>query len=314
MGNSPFLLAPIKHRRGLIHKKENHIMLVNNQSSVISLSLVFNKGAVKESSKRGGDVMITSIHNGSITCAYDTSKYFAQFRLVSEKQGEVPMFVKGGSKLKPTEQQISAKTFLDLFYGGESTDTKFYVNLTEEICEAINDTSCKSIKLTFLSSSITERKEEEYKGGTSLCFYIENVEVETLESYFGIGRKVDADHIASCIEQALEQSVAKKTNIVTGEELKEKADKLSKSSKKKLIREVEEAILKSTQEGLLEEFKSVKFSSEPGELQTQLEVYKEKAKATSQVSAVEQSLRDEVEEVKELSKEEQANFLMSLLD
>lgn len=33
MGNSPFLLAPIKHHRGLIHKKENHMAIQINSSS-----------------------------------------------------------------------------------------------------------------------------------------------------------------------------------------------------------------------------------------------------------------------------------------
>ena len=207
-------------------------MLVNTKSSSIQLSVILNKGAVKESSKRGGDVTITSIHNGSITAAHDTGKYFTQFRPFSDKQGEIPMFVQTGTKIKQVEQQISVKVFMDLFYGGSYIDTKFYVNLTEEICEAINDSSCKAVKLTFSSTSITERKDEEYQGNTISCFYIEDVIVDTLDNYFGIGRKVDNDHMVSCIEQALEQSVTKKANTVTAEELKEKADKLSKNARK----------------------------------------------------------------------------------
>ena len=287
-------------------------MLVNTKSSSLQLSIILNKGTVKESAKRGGDVTITSMHNGSITAAHDTDKYFAQFRPFSDKQGEIPMFVQTGTKLKQIEQQISVKVFMDLFYGGNYIDTKFYVNLTEEICEAINDSSCKAIKFTFSSSSITERKDEEYQGNTISCFYIESVEVETLDSYFGIGRKVDNDHMIACIEQALELAVTKKSNTVTGEELKEKAEKLSKSSKKKLIREVEQAIVNSAQEGLLAEFKEAKFSSDVEELQEQLSSFKARATVTVKV---EEAVKEEggVSENRPLSSAETASFLMDLI-
>lgn len=320
--NPPFKFPVVSEVNSLgdskpIYRKQKIMANLNN--SALTLSVIFNKGEVSESKNRP-DVMITKMHNGVVTCALDTEKYFAAFRLYSDKQGEVPMFVKGGSKLKPVEQQISAKTFMDLFYGGSYIDTKFYVNFTEEICEAIMDSSCKSIKLTFQSNAITERKDEEYQGNLASCYYIENVEVETLDTYFGIGRKIDNDHIANCIEQALESAVSKKSNVVTATELKEKGEKLSKNAKRKLINEVKEAISNAAEQALLDEFNKEAFSNDLNELKEQLDIYKTKL---AQLSAASKGVKesqekaspsaDNIEEAKPLSEQETANFLLDLI-
>ena len=294
--------------------------MANLNNSAIALTLIFNKGETKES-KRRDDILLTSMHNGSVTCAYESEKFFAQFRLVSDKQGEVPMFVKGGTKLKPVEQQISAKAFLDNFYGGVGVDTKFYINLSEEICEAIHDSSCKAIKVTFQSDSILERKDEEYKGNTSICFGIENAEIETLDYYFGVGRKVDNNHMLSVVEATLEQAVTKKSNVVTAEELEAKAEKVGGNKKKKLIKEVKQAVINAASQGLLDEFDSESFSNDLEELTAQLNKYKVKLAQLNAASlgvteekapAATSAPTEEVSEAKPLSQSEMASFLLDL--
>ena len=316
--NPPFKFPVVSEVNSLGDSKRNNRkqIMANLNNSALTLSVIFNKGEVAESKNRG-DVMITKMHNGVVTCAYESEKYFAAFRLYSDKQGELPMFVVGGSKLKPVEQQISAKAFMDLFYGGNYVDTKFYANLTEEICEAIQDSSCKAIKFTFKSSAITERKDEEYQGNNTSCYQLDNVEVETLDTYFGIGRKIDNDHIVNCIEQVVDLAVNKKSNVVTATELKEKGEKLGKNAKKRLVNEVRTAITNAAELGLLEEFNKDKLSGELDEVKEKLETYKVRlAQLTAASKGVAESTpsnADNIEEAKSLSSEETASFLLDLI-
>jgi hypothetical protein len=316
--NPPFKFPVVSEVNSLGDSKRNNRkqIMANLNNSALTLSVIFNKGEVKESKNRP-DVMSALIHNGVVTCAYDSQKFFINFRMYSDKQGELPLFVRGGTKLKPVDQQISSKGFMDAFYGGNYIDTKFYVNISEDIWDAISDSSCKAIKLSFQTNAITERKDEEYQGNNTSCYQIDGVEIETLESYFGIGRKVDNDHVVNCVEQLVEVAVNKKSNVVTATELKEKGEKLGKNAKKRLVNEVRTAITNAAELGLLEEFNKDTLSGELDEVKEKLKTYKVRlAQLTAASKGVAESTpsnADNIEEAKSLSSEETASFLLDLI-
>jgi hypothetical protein len=335
------LVTPIQTSPGLLKliKKDKTLMAINlnnisakssSTSNQTVLSVIFNKGAVKTSKKRS-DVEQVMIHNGSITGAYDTGKFFANFRMVSEKQGEVPMFVTRSVGRKVEEIQISSKTFMDKYYGGKAIDTKFYFNITEDAFQEILDTNTKAIKISWVVSpdAIVERKDEEYKGNSISVFTISNPQIETLDQYFGIGRRVDHEHILNIVDECIEEvGPSKKPNTVTAADLKEKAEKMTVNGKKNAIRKLLKEIEEFGDLTLIDEFKSFSFSSVPDTFNEQLDEFKNqlviakkgvKVEQEEMLNVMESAIKNEPEsdsddESKPLSAEQQAAFLASLLD
>ncbi len=197
---------------------------INKVSNAITVSVILNK-----SKREGKGQMLAFCHNGVVKQRFDASSQWLEFRLVStDKEGNkslVPLFLsKGKQTVEFDAEEIQTK-----LYSGNPMDTKFTVQLSEDELESFLDLG-KAIKITFPIDGVRGGDVTEYQGNATVNFSLENVTVEILEQYHGIGKKLDPEFLLSCFA---ESETKASSNVITAEELVNKSARYSKNARKK---------------------------------------------------------------------------------
>ena len=150
--------------------------------------------------------VLAYVHNGAIKRRLDGSSYWLEFRLISSKNGEVPLTTSDGRSLSTAE-------FVKLLSGDASDDVIMSVELSTDF-EDEWDTSWGSVKVSFNAEDICVGRETEYKGAITQYFHLEGAEIQ-------LHREVVRPKIDPSILDGFEGTA--KSNVVTVEQLHSKA-------------------------------------------------------------------------------------------
>jgi hypothetical protein len=145
------------------------------------------------------------VHNGAIKRRLDGSSYWLEFRLISIKNGEVPLTTSDGRSLCTSE-------FVKLLSGDASDDVIMSVESTD--FEDGWDSSWGCVKVSFNAEDLRVGRETEYKGTITQYLHLEGAEIQ-------LHREVVRPKIDPSILDGFE-SIAK-PNVVTAEQLHNKA-------------------------------------------------------------------------------------------
>lgn len=179
----------------------------NNQSSNPSNSknYVFTLNVSKNASTKPG--VLAYVHNGAIKRRLDASSYWLEFRLISVKNGEVPLTTSDGRSLSTSE-------FVERLSGDASDDVVMSVELSTDF-EDDWDSSWGCVKVSFSAEDLRVGRETEYKGAITQYFHLEGAEIQ-------LHREVMRPKIDPSILDGFE-GTAKSSNVVTAEQLHSKA-------------------------------------------------------------------------------------------
>jgi hypothetical protein len=190
-----------------MRNNNNNDNQVSNQASnqpTNSKNYVFTLNVSRSASTKPG--VLAYVHNGAIKRRLDGSSYWLEFRLISSKNGEVPLTTSDGRSLSTAE-------FVKLLSGDASDDVIMSVELSTDF-EDEWDTSWGSVKVSFNAEDICVGRETEYKGAITQYFHLEGAEIQ-------LHREVVRPKIDPSILDGFE-SIAK-PNVVTAEQLHSKA-------------------------------------------------------------------------------------------
>jgi hypothetical protein len=169
-----------------------------------SKNYVFTLNVSRSASTKPG--VLAYVHNGAIKRRLDGSSYWLEFRLISSKNGEVPLTTSDGRSLSTAE-------FVKLLSGDASDDVIMSVELSTDF-EDEWDTSWGSVKVSFNAEDICVGRETEYKGAITQYFHLEGAEIQ-------LHREVVRPKIDPSILDGFEGTA--KSNVVTVEQLHSKA-------------------------------------------------------------------------------------------
>lgn len=150
--------------------------------------------------------VVAYVHNGAIKRRLDQSSYWLEFRLISDKNGEVPLTTSDGRSLSTAE-------FVELLSGDASDDVIMSVELSTDFEDAW-DSSWGCVKVSFSAEDICVGRETEYKGAITQYFHLEGAEIQ-------LHREVVRPKIDPSILDGFEGTA--KSNVVTAEQLHSKA-------------------------------------------------------------------------------------------
>ena len=188
-------------------RNNNNDNQVSNQASnqpTNSKNYVFTLNVSRSASTKPG--VLAYVHNGAIKRRLDGSSYWLEFRLISSKNGEVPLTTSDGRSLSTAE-------FVKLLSGDASDDVIMSVELSTDF-EDEWDTSWGSVKVSFNAEDICVGRETEYKGAITQYFHLEGAEIQ-------LHREVVRPKIDPSILDGFEGTA--KSNVVTVEQLHSKA-------------------------------------------------------------------------------------------
>jgi hypothetical protein len=186
-----------------MRNNNNNDNQASNQASN-SKSYVFTLNVSRSASTKPG--VLAYVHNGAIKRRLDGSSYWLEFRLISSKNGEVPLTTSDGRSLSTAE-------FVKLLSGDASDDVIMSVELSTDF-EDEWDTSWGSVKVSFNAEDICVGRETEYKGAITQYFHLEGAEIQ-------LHREVVRPKIDPSILDGFEGTA--KSNVVTVEQLHSKA-------------------------------------------------------------------------------------------
>jgi hypothetical protein len=189
------------------NNNNNNDNQVSNQASnqpTNSKNYVFTLNVSRSASTKPG--VLAYVHNGAIKRRLDGSSYWLEFRLISSKNGEVPLTTSDGRSLSTAE-------FVKLLSGDASDDVIMSVELSTDF-EDEWDTSWGSVKVSFNAEDICVGRETEYKGAITQYFHLEGAEIQ-------LHREVVRPKIDPSILDGFEGTA--KSNVVTVEQLHSKA-------------------------------------------------------------------------------------------
>jgi hypothetical protein len=146
------------------------------------------------------------VHNGAIKRRLDLSSYWLEFRLISIKNGEVPLTTSDGRSLSTAE-------FVELLSGDANDDVIMSVELSTDFEDAW-DSSWGCVKVSFSAEDLRVGRETEYKGAITQYFHLEGAEIQ-------LHREVMRPKIDPSILDKFEGTA--KSNVVTAEQLHSKA-------------------------------------------------------------------------------------------
>jgi hypothetical protein len=190
-----------------MRNNNNNDNQVSNQASnqpTNSKNYVFTLNVSRSASTKPG--VLAYVHNGAIKRRLDGSSYWLEFRLISSKNGEVPLTTSDGRSLSTAE-------FVKLLSGDASDDVIMSVELSTDF-EDEWDTSWGSVKVSFNAEDICVGRETEYKGAITQYFHLEGAEIQ-------LHREVVRPKIDPSILDGFEGTA--KSNVVTVEQLHSKA-------------------------------------------------------------------------------------------
>jgi hypothetical protein len=190
-----------------MRNNNNNDNQVSNQASnqpTNSKNYVFTLNVSRSASTKLG--VLAYVHNGAIKRRLDGSSYWLEFRLISSKNGEVPLTTSDGRSLSTAE-------FVKLLSGDASDDVIMSVELSTDF-EDEWDTSWGSVKVSFNAEDICVGRETEYKGAITQYFHLEGAEIQ-------LHREVVRPKIDPSILDGFEGTA--KSNVVTVEQLHSKA-------------------------------------------------------------------------------------------
>ncbi|AGR48631.1 hypothetical protein AVV41_gp066 [Microcystis phage MaMV-DC] len=185
----------------------------NNQSSnpsnptnpTNSKNYVFTLNVSKNASTKPG--VLAYVHNGAIKRRLDASSYWLEFRLISNKNGEVPLTTPDGRSLSTAE-------FVKRLSGDPTDDIVMSVELPTDLGDEW-DSSWGSLTVSFSAEDLRVGRETEYKGAITQYFHLEGAEIQ-------LHREVMRPKIDPSILDGFE-GTAKSSNVVTAEQLHSKA-------------------------------------------------------------------------------------------
>jgi hypothetical protein len=190
-----------------MRNNNNNDNQASNQASnqpTNSKNYVFTLNVSRSASTKPG--VLAYVHNGAIKRRLDGSSYWLEFRLISSKNGEVPLTTSDGRSLSTAE-------FVKLLSGDASDDVIMSVELSTDF-EDEWDTSWGSVKVSFNAEDICVGRETEYKGAITQYFHLEGAEIQ-------LHREVVRPKIDPSILDGFEGTA--KSNVVTVEQLHSKA-------------------------------------------------------------------------------------------
>jgi hypothetical protein len=190
-----------------MRNNNNNDNQASNQASnqpTNSKNYVFTLNVSRSASTKPG--VLAYVHNGAIKRRLDGSSYWLEFRLISSKNGEVPLTTSDGRSLSTAE-------FVKLLSGDASDDVIMSVELSTDF-EDEWDRSWGSVKVSFNAEDICVGRETEYKGAITQYFHLEGAEIQ-------LHREVVRPKIDPSILDGFEGTA--KSNVVTVEQLHSKA-------------------------------------------------------------------------------------------
>ena len=164
----------------------------------------FTLNVSKTASTKHG--VLAYVHNGAIKRRLDGSSYWLEFRLISIKNGEVPLTTSDGRSLCTSE-------FVKILFGDASDDVIMSVELSTDFEDGW-DSSWGCVKVSFNAEDLRVGRETEYKGTITQYLHLEGAEIQ-------LHREVVRPKIDPSILDGFE-SIAK-PNVVTAEQLHSKA-------------------------------------------------------------------------------------------
>ena len=191
-----------------MRNNNNNDNQASNQASnqpTNSKNYVFTLNVSRSASTKPG--VLAYVHNGAIKRRLDGSSYWLEFRLISSKNGEVPLTTSDGRSLSTAE-------FVKLLSGDASDDVIMSVELSTDF-EDEWDTSWGCVKVSFSAEDLRVGREMEYKGAITQYFHLEGAEIQ-------LHREVVRPKIDPSILDGFE-GTAKSSNVVTAEQLHSKA-------------------------------------------------------------------------------------------
>jgi hypothetical protein len=150
--------------------------------------------------------ILAYVHNGAIKRRLDGSSYWLEFRLISIKNGEVPLTTSDG-------RSLSTAKFVELLSGDANDDVIMSVELSTDFEDAW-DSSWGCVKVSFNAEDLCVGRETEYKGTITQYFHLEGAEIQ-------LHREVMRPKIDPSILDGFEGTA--KSNVVTVEQLHSKA-------------------------------------------------------------------------------------------
>ena len=190
-----------------MRNNNNNDNQASNQASnqpTNSKNYVFTLNVSRSVSTKPG--VLAYVHNGAIKRRLDGSSHWLEFRLISIKNGEVPLTTSDGRSLSTAE-------FVKLLSGDASDDVIMSVELSTDFEDGW-DTSWGSVKVSFNAEDICVGRETEYKGAITQYFHLEGAEIQ-------LHREVVRPKIDPSILDGFEGTA--KSNVVTVEQLHSKA-------------------------------------------------------------------------------------------
>lgn len=190
-----------------MRNNNNNDNQASNQASnqpTNSKNYVFTLNVSRSASTKPG--VVTYVHNGAIKRRLDGSSYWLEFRLISSKNGEVPLTTSDGRSLSTAE-------FVKLLSGDASDDVIMSVELSTDF-EDEWDSSWGCVKVSFSAEDLRVGRETEYKGAITQYFHLEGAEIQ-------LHREVVRPKIDPSILDGFEGTA--KSNVVTTEQLHNKA-------------------------------------------------------------------------------------------
>lgn len=165
----------------------------------------FTLNVSKTASNKPG--VLAYVHNGAIKRRLDRSSYWLEFRLISVKNGEVPLTTSDGRSLSTAE-------FVKRLSGDASDDIIMSVELSTDFEDDWESSPWGSVKVSFNVDDLRVGRETEYKGAITQYFHLEGAEIQ-------LHREVMRPKIDPSILDGFE-GIAK-SNVVTAEQLHSKA-------------------------------------------------------------------------------------------
>lgn len=191
------------------NNNNNNDNQASNQASnqpTNSKNYVFTLNVSRSASTKPG--VLAYVHNGAIKRRLDRSSYWLEFRLISVKNGEVPLTTSDGRSLSTAE-------FVKRLSGDPSDDIIMSVELSTDFEDDWESSPWGSVKVSFNAEDLREGRETEYKGAITQYFHLEGAEIQ-------LHREVMRPKIDPSILDGFE-GTAKSSNVVTAEQLHSKA-------------------------------------------------------------------------------------------
>ncbi|UWV19707.1 hypothetical protein MaMV-DH010078 [Cyanophage MaMV-DH01] len=191
-----------------MRNNNNNDNQASNQASnqpTNSKNYVFTLNVSRSASTKPG--VLAYVHNGAIKRRLDGSSYWLEFRLISVKNGEVPLTTPDGRSLSTAE-------FVKCLSADPTDDIVMSVELPTDLGDEW-DSSWGSLTVSFSAEDLRVGRETEYKGAITQYFHLEGAEIQ-------LHREVVRPKIDPSILDGFEKT-AKSSNVVTAEQLHSKA-------------------------------------------------------------------------------------------